>query len=158
MLAQELYDTAPPGSLVRFSNGEPRPPERFTRKLRAWNNHNGVGRLVERSHGFVTNTFRSSATFYLHLGNFGSEGTIVLVVRRGYCVDSSLQFELVETPKPGMVRILTPIGNHEELQFLARDTTDAENWLATHRFHNARTEIVGDPDPVVLPSITGRAA
>jgi len=49
MSAQLIYDTAPLGSLIRYSNGEPRPPERFTRKLKAWNNDNGIGRLIERS-------------------------------------------------------------------------------------------------------------
>ena len=29
MSAQYIYDTAPLGSLIRYSNGEPRPPERF---------------------------------------------------------------------------------------------------------------------------------
>ena len=51
MSAQYIYDTAPLGSLIRYSNGEPRPPERFRRKLAAWNNDNGTGRFVERYPG-----------------------------------------------------------------------------------------------------------
>ncbi len=88
MRAQQIFDTAPLGSLIRFSNGEPRPPARFTRKLRAWENENGVGRLVEKRPAYIAATYRSAAGFTLHLGNYGSEGTIVLVVRRGYLVVS----------------------------------------------------------------------
>ena len=46
MNAQELFDSAPLGSLVRFSNGHPRPPERHRRKLRARREENGEGRFV----------------------------------------------------------------------------------------------------------------
>ena len=158
MRAQQIYDTAPLGSLIRFSNGEPRPPERFTRKVRAWENDNGVGRLVEKRPEHIAATYRSAAGFTLHLGNYGSEGLIVLVVRRSYSVDSPLDFEIAEAPKPGMVRLLTPIGNHEELQHLAADMGAAERWMATHRYHNIRAEVVGDPDDVVLPPVIGRAA
>lgn len=153
MLAQQIYDTAPLGSLIRFSNGEQRPPERFTRKLRAWTNDNGVGRLVERSPEHMAATYRSAASFTLHLGNYGSEGTIVMVVRRGYSVESTLDFEIAEMPGPGMVRLLTPIGGHEELRYLAADMADAERWMAVHRYHNIRAEVVGEPDTVILPEI-----
>ena len=47
MSAPLIYETAPLGSLIRYSNGEPRPPERFTRKVKAWTNDNGVGRLTD---------------------------------------------------------------------------------------------------------------
>lgn len=143
MSAQYIFDTAPLGSLIRYSNGEPRPPARFTRKLRAWSDNNGVGRLVERSprkeygSGHV-----SPASFALHLGNYGNRGTIVLVVRRHYGVDSDLHFEIAEVPAPGMVRILTPIGDREELQHLAPSRAAAEAWLAAHHYHDARLEIV----------------
>lgn len=158
MSAQHIYDTGPIGSFITFSNGEPRPPKRFTRKLRAWNNDNGIGRLVERSPEHVGATYRSPATFTLHLGNYGSQGIIVMVVRRVYSVESALHFEIAETPKPGMVRLLTPIGDHEELQFLAPDMAAAEAWMEKHHYSRIRAEIVPDPDPVVPSSSLGRAA
>lgn len=61
MSAQSIYDTAPLGSLIRYSNREPRPPERFTRKLRTWNNENGLGRLVERYPGDDRTGYHSPA-------------------------------------------------------------------------------------------------
>lgn len=152
--ARQVYETAPLGSLIAYSSGTPRPPERFTRKLRAWENENGTGRLVERRQ--ATGSF--PPTFTLHLGDFGSEGVIVMVVRRLFGTDSAKSFEIVETPKPGMVRIVTGIGDREELRFLAPDMPGAERWMAEHRYTGMRAEIVPDPDPVVLPDMTARAA
>ena len=158
MSAQSIYDTAPLGSLIRYSNGEPRPPERFTCKLRAWNNDNGIGRLVERRAEEIRPTWRSPAGFCLHLGNYGSQGIIAIVVNRHYSVESALHFEIAETPKPGMARVLTGFGGREELRFLAPDVRAAEEWLERNRYSDARIEVVPDPDPVILPSSLGRAA
>ena len=38
MSAQHIYVSAPLGSIVRYSDGTPRPPARFKRKLAAWEN------------------------------------------------------------------------------------------------------------------------
>lgn len=145
--ARQVFETAPLGSLIRFASGEPRPPERFTRKVRAWESENGTGRLVERQNGSGS----YPPTFTLHLGDFESEGIIVMVVRRLFSVDSSKPFEIVETPKPGAVRVLTGIGDREELRYLAPDMASAERWMADNRYTGMRAEIVGDHDTVTLP-------
>jgi len=157
MSAQHIYDSAPLGSLIRFSNGEPRPPARFTRKLRAWNEENGLGRLVDRSAGRA-GAYPSPATFSLHLGNYDSQGTIVMVVRRIYTIDSALQFEIAEQPKAGMVRIISRRDGREELHHLAPNIAAAEAWSAAHRYHGAVMEVVPDLDPVIPPVRLGRAA
>ena len=158
MSAQHIYDTAPLGSLIRYSNGEPRPPERFTRKLKAWNNENGMGRLVERYPGHERASYRSPAHFMLHLGNWGSQDVIVLTVRRAYSVESALHFEIVDVPKPGSVRIITIFDGRDELRHLAPDLAAAEDWMARNRYSCMRVEVVPDPDPVILPSSIRRAA
>jgi hypothetical protein len=158
MSAQSIYDTAPLGSLIRYSNGRPCPPERFTRKLKAWNNDNGVGCLVERRAEEIRPTWRSPAGFCLHLGNYGSQGIIAIVVNRQYSIESALHFEIAETPRPGMARVLTSFGGRDELRFLAPDVRAAEAWLESNRYSDARIEVVPDPDPVILPSSLGRAA
>ena len=142
MSAQHIYDSAPLGSLIRFSNGEPRPPARFTRKLRAWNEENGMGRLVDRSAGRA-GVYPSPATFSLHLGNYGSQGTIVMVVRRIYTVDSALQFEIAEQPKalkdlnPSVEearRIVRLAFDYQSLCFALRKSgyyqNDLRSWMA----------------------------
>lgn len=158
MSAQLIYDTAPLGSLIRYSSGEPRPPERFTRKLKAWNNDNGIGRLIERMPEEIRPTYRSLAGFCLHLGNYGSQGIVAIVVRRLYSVESNLYFKIAETPKPGMIRVLSSFNGRDELRYLAPHMAAADEWMARNRYSNMRAEIVPDPDPVMLPSSVGRAA
>tara|TARA_R110000868_G_scaffold363120_2_gene625374 strand:- start:2105 stop:2575 length:471 start_codon:yes stop_codon:yes gene_type:complete len=156
MSAQLIYDTAPLGSLIRYSNGEQRPPERFTRKLKAWNNDNGIGRLIERTPEEIRPTYRSPASFCLHLGNYGSQGIVAIVVRRHYSIESSLRFEIAETPTAGKVRVLSSFNGRDELRYLAPHMAAAEEWMARNRYSNLRAEIVADP--VILPSSIGRAA
>lgn len=152
--ARHVYESAPLGSLVRYSNGEPCPPERFKKKVRAWEYANGTGRLVERHPA----SGMSPASFTLHLGGFESEGTVIMVARRIYSCEDDAPFEIVETPKPGMVRVLTGHGSREELHFLAPDMASAERWMASNRFGEMRVEVVPYPDPVVIPQDLGKAA
>jgi len=158
MSAQYIYDTAPLGSLIRYSNGEPRPPERFRRKLAAWNNDNGTGRLVERYPGQVTDNYRSPAHFMLHLATYGTLGVIVMTVRRAYSVESPLNFEIIDVPKPGQVRVLTTFRDKDELRHLAADMTSAEAWMRDNPYSGMRAEIVTDADLAVLSSELRRAA
>lgn len=150
MSATLIFDTAPLGSLIRFSNGKPRPPDRFTRKLRAWAHDNGTGRLVERRASCARQGYTAPASFALHLGDFGGPGGIAIVVRRHYELTSKLNFEIERLPAPRMVRILTAYGDHDELRHLAPDMAAAHAWLERNRYSNARCEIVPDHEP--LPS------
>lgn len=154
----DIYCHAPLGARIRFSNGEARPPDRFTRKVAAWENDNGTGMLVEFSPGRESSTYSLPPTFCLHLATYSSGGVPILVVRRIYSIASKLDFEIVERPRPGMARVLTVIGEGDELQHLAADEPAARTWLAEHHYHNARVELVGDPDFANRPLLRGRDA
>lgn len=154
----DIYCHAPLGAKIRFSNGEPRPPDRFTRKVEAWENDNGTGTLVEFSPGRESETYSSPPTFALHLATYSSGGVQILVVRRIYSVASRLDFEIVERPRPGMARVLTVLGEGDELRHLAADEAAARAWLAEHHYHGARIEPVDDPDVANRPLMRGRSA
>ena len=50
--ARDIYDTAPIGSVITFSDGSPKPPDRGYRRSRAletWRCRNGRGKLVAKS-------------------------------------------------------------------------------------------------------------
>ena len=89
MSAQYIYDTAPLGSLIRYSNGEPRPPERFRRKLAAWNNDNGTGaasNLNNAPNSGATPTGTQGLTFNRRstVSLAGSWGELRLGINREY--------------------------------------------------------------------------
>ena len=89
----------PLGSLVRYFDGTPRPPERFKRKLAAWENNNNGGRLVRKSAPHTVGTHTTPASVTLHQGDFGSAGVIVLKVFKTFSVNSPLTFTVIERPK-----------------------------------------------------------
>lgn len=158
MSALDIYCHAPLGAKIRFSNGEPRPPDRFTRKVRAWEEDNGTGTLVQWTPGYDNATWSSPPTFGLHIATYASSGVPVIVLRRIYSTTSQLQFEIAEQPRSGMARILTAIGEGDELQHVAADEQAAQSWLTRHCYHGARIDMVGDPDVANRPLLRGQAA
>jgi hypothetical protein len=157
MSAHIIYDSAPLGSVIRYSDGTPKPPARFTRKVSAWETRNGSGRLVKKEPPRTRATYSSPAYFTLHEGDFGQAGTIVVSVRRTYCVESDVRFEIVDRPAIGMIRVLQDLGDSPELLHLARDREAAERWLANNRYSLAYLEEVS-ADEVGADIIEGRTA
>ena len=146
MSATTIIDTAPLGALIRYTDGSPKPPARFTKKLAAWERSNGVGRLVKREPPRPYPTWTAPASFTLHEGNFASEGVILVTIMRSHSADSTLTFELVEKPQPGQVRVLLDFGGSTELLHLAVSFAAAELWIAREGYRNARLEVVGAED------------
>lgn len=157
MSASLIFDCAPLGSLVAYSDGAPKPPARFTKKLAAWERRNGVGRLVRKEPGRERPTYSSPPCFTLREGDFSSGGIILVTVMHTYGIDSDLQFRVVERPKVGQVRVVQNVGDSVELLHLADDTEAAELWLAKAGYTRARLEEV-TADEVGADAVEGRAA
>ncbi|MHA6645771.1 hypothetical protein [Mesorhizobium sp. A623] len=151
-----IYDNAPLGSIIRYSDGTPRPPDRFNKKLAAWKNRNSVGRLIRKEPSRERPTYSSPACFTLHEGDFGQGGVILITVRRTYSVDSDLTFAVIDYPKVGTVRVLQSIGDGSELLHLAESREAAELWLANNRYSNALLEEV-TVDEIGADFVEGRA-
>ncbi|SDR63813.1 hypothetical protein SAMN05519103_09065 [Rhizobiales bacterium GAS113] len=143
MSAIAIYDTAPLGALIKFSDDTPRPPARFTRKLAAWERMNGAGRLIRKMPPFIRGAHASPAAITLHEGDFTSGGVILVTVNRTHDVGSALRFDIVEVPRPDAWRIVRPYGQTLELLHLADDQATAEAWLKKNRYADARVEPIG---------------
>jgi hypothetical protein len=112
MSAHNVYDKAPLGSLIRYSDGTPKPRARFNKKLAAWQNRNGVARLVKKEPQRDRPTYTSPASITLHEGDFASGGVVLVKVLRTHSVASDLRFEIIERPLVGAVRILQDARRH----------------------------------------------
>ena len=157
MSAQLIYDLVPLGSIVTYSNGTPRPPERDRKKLAAWESNNSGGRLIrKRAETRIGNT-TLPASITLHKGDYGSQGTIVLRVHQSFSVNSALKFAVKERPAIGAVLVLDRTGDDAELVYLARHRADAEEWLTRHGYPNAVLQEIR-ADDVAADTIEGRAA
>ncbi|UXT20407.1 hypothetical protein FY140_06630 [Agrobacterium tumefaciens] len=152
MSASLIFDIAPLGSLISYSDGSPKPPSRFTKKLVAWERRNGVGRLVRKEPAHERPTYTTPPCFTLQEGNFGQDGIILVTVMRTYGIDSDLTFRVVERPRVGQVRVVQTVGENVELLHLAQDQDAAVLWLAKAGYRNAHME------PVSADEVEGRAA
>ena len=110
MSANTIIDTAPLGAFIRYGDGNPKPPARFTKKLAAWERSNGVGRLVKKEPPRPYSTWTPPASFTLHEGNFSSDGVILVTIMPSHSADSLLRFEVIEVPKVGQVCVLLDLG------------------------------------------------
>ena len=157
MSAQLIYDLAPLGSIIRYSDGAPRPPERHRKKLSAWESANGGGRLIRKTPARQTPQYSSPAQFMLHEGDYGSGGVIVLRVHKSFSVDCGLKFVVISRPAPGSVQVFDRAGEGAELVYLAASRQDAEVWLQSHGYPNSVLEDVS-ADTVAADAVEGRAA
>jgi len=145
MSAETIYDTAPLGSLIRYSDGTRQPPARHRRKLADWKRRSGIARLVCKT-APKAGSFALPGSITLHEGDFSSNGVTCITFLRTHGLNSALRFEIIERPVPGSVRVLNCTGGQTELLHLADDMDAAETWLAGHRYSNAWCETVGDGD------------
>jgi hypothetical protein len=157
MSAQHVYVSAPLGSIIRYSDGTPKPPARFKRKLAAWENNNSGGRLIRKTPSRDMPSCFLPAGITLHQDDFGGAGVVVLRVYKTFSVNCALTFIVTELPKSGSVRVLDREGEAAELLHLAADRTAAEAWLASHRHPGAVLEDVTAAE-VAATMIEGRAA
>ena len=140
MTAQPIFDLAPIGSIVAWSDGTPRPPERHKKKLDAWRANNTRGRLIAKQGERRLGTVAIPAGFTLHETDLASGGVTVMKVFKSFSVASNLRFEVVERPPTGSVRIFDRPGDGRELVHLAADRREAEAWLSQHGYPRAVLE------------------
>ncbi|RWB97231.1 MAG: hypothetical protein EOQ56_22810 [Mesorhizobium sp.] len=157
MSAQLIYDLVPLGSLVTYSDGTPRPPERHRKQLAAWENRNSGGRLIRKHAETRVGNTTLPATITLHKGDYGSQGTIVLRVHQTFSVNSELKFAVTERPANGSVLVLYRAGDDAELVYVASDRAAAEEWLTRHGYPNAVLQEV-TADAVAADTAEGWAA
>jgi hypothetical protein len=156
MSVQLNYDIVPLGSLIRKSDGTPKPPA-IHKKLAAWQNRNGVGRLVRKEPPRERPTCTSPASITFHEGNVASGGVLLVTVLRTHFVGSALRFEVIERSGIGAVRILQDDADITELLHLAENRDSAERWLTQHRYSQVRLEDVTE-DEEGAAGVEGRAA
>ncbi|TPJ81898.1 hypothetical protein FJ434_20580 [Mesorhizobium sp. B2-5-13] len=157
MSAHTIFEHAPLGAIVAWSDATPRPPERHRRKFDAWKTNNSQGRLVRKQGALGDGLSDPHASFTLHEADYGAGGVIAIRVHRTFSLTSSLRFTIVERPAVGSVRVFDRTGDHAELVHLAQHRAAAEHWLSEHGYPNAVLEEVS-PDEAAAAAVEGRVA
>lgn len=157
MSAHTIFDNAPIGSIIAWSDRTPQPPARFRKKLAGWQSSNSKGRLIRKQGGRGVGKVSLSACFTLHEVDYGAEGVITIRVHRTFSLESKLDFTVVERPAIGSVRVLDRAGDGGELVYLATNEADAKEWLTRHGYPGAVLQEV-TADEVGADAVEGRAA
>lgn len=157
MSAQSIFDHAPLGAIIRYSDGTPRPPERHRRKLQAWQRRNNTGRLVKKQHATRVGDTAIAVSFTLHEGDYGTKAVIVLKVFKTFSIDSDLDFTVIELPAIGSVLVVSRPGDAGELVHVAGSREAADEWLSRHGYPDAVLHEV-TADELATSDIEGRAA
>jgi hypothetical protein len=100
MSAHTIFDNAPIGSIVAWSDGTPQPPARFRKKLAAWQSSNSKGRLIRKQGGRGVGNVSLSACFTLHEVDYGTGGVIAVRVHRTFSLESKLHFTVSPRTRP----------------------------------------------------------
>ena len=157
MSAHMIFEHAPLGAIIEFTDDTPRPPDRHRKKLAAWLERNNSGRLIRKRGETVLGSTDIPAEFTLHMQDIGSGSTIVMRVLRSFSVNTKLKFSVRERPAIGSVLILERPGREAELVHVAASRQDAEDWLTRHGYPNAVLEEVA-ADETAADVVEGRAA
>lgn len=157
MSAHTIFDNAPIGSIIAWSDGTPQPPARFRKKLAAWQSSNSKGRLIRKQGGRGVGNVSLSACFTLHEADYGAGGVIAVRVHRTFSLESKLLFSIIERPALGSVGVFDRAGDDAELIYLAANEPDAKEWLTRHGYPHAVLEEVM-ADEVGADIIQGRTA
>ncbi len=138
MRISEIIEKVPLGAFIKFSDGQPQPPARFTKKLAAWTHNNGVGQLVEKRPNHLVGKYHSLAQFTLRMGSNVSHGVEIMRLYRVFSDCNQLEFLIDTWPEPGSVLILRHCVRtlSDELLHLSANRADAELWLSKNP-HNA---------------------
>lgn len=157
MSAHIIFDHAPIGAIIAWSDGTPRPPARHRRKLDAWQTNNSQGRLIRKQGAHPDGTLDAHANFTLHEADFGAGGVIAIRMHRTFSAASTLRFTVLERPAIGSVRVFDRPGDNAELVHLAPHRAAAEHWLTEPGYPRAVLEEV-TADEAAADVVEGRAA
>ncbi|MCM2436009.1 hypothetical protein [Agrobacterium rosae] len=145
------------GTVLAWSDGQPRPPERHRKKLSAWKINNSRGRLIRKQDERGAGNISLPPSFTLHEGDYGSGGVITIRIHRTFTLETSLTFTIVERPAVGSCRVFDRPGDSAELVHLAASRQAAQEWLTTHGYPSAVLEDV-TTDEIAADVVEGRAA
>ena len=157
MSAHMIFEHAPIGATVAWTDGTSRPPERHRRKLYTWKTNNSQGRLIRKQGARDIGALDPSASFTLHEADYGADGVVAIRVHRTFGLSSSLRFTVVERPPVGAVRVFDRADDHAELVHLPSHRVAAEHWLTEHGYPHAVLEEV-TADEAAADTVEGRAA
>ena len=155
MSAQLIYDLAPLGSIVAWSDGTPRPPKYHCNLLSSWKCRNDLGQLVQKLGQTVVGDISLPPSISLLLFDYGQIGPATLRAVRPFWLPCDLKFTVIERPAIGTILVLDAPGEDAELIYTAPSRKKAQAWLRSHDHPDAVLQEV-TADQVAADVVEGR--
>jgi len=157
MSVRHIYENAPLGALIAYSDGSPQPPDEPRERIAEWYSRNGLGPLVAKHPAAEYPFHTEPPTITLRVSEYGDNAPLSKRKARTFTTESDLTFWIVNPPCVGEVRILRDIDGVNEMLHLALDRAAAERWLAENPDPDIRLEEV-TADEIAAHVVEGRAA
>lgn len=129
MCAYHVYENAPLGSVIRFSDGTPRPAEERIAEVEAWERRNGMGYLTMKDPSPGQRSWVPPTSITLRIAGENGKTVALDSLFRTFSVDSNLRFEILARPSTGTFRVLRGFGRAIELLGITSDRTEAEQYI-----------------------------
>ena len=154
-----IYERAPIGALIAWTDGTRRPPKRTSTLHSEWLFHNNRGRLVKTQGERGRGDPGSCPAITILKGDFTEAGVVANSSVYTFQIDYPLQFTIVERPPIGSVRVFDRPGRDAELVYLASNRAEAEHWAMVEgiRYPDSVFEEV-TADEVAAALVEGRMA
>lgn len=157
MSVRHIYENAPLGALIAYSDGSLQPPDEPRERIAEWYSRNGLGPLVAKHPAAEYPFHTEPPTITLRVSEYGDNAPLSKRKARTFTTESDLTFWIVNPPCVGEVRILRDIDGVNEMLHLALDRVAAERWLAENPDPDIRLEEV-TADEIAAHVVEGRAA
>lgn len=140
--AQYVFDVISLGTIIAFSDGTPKPLACHKRKRNRWEDRNGTGELIRKTHMANYKTYSLPASMTLLVSKVRENGIGLVVRQYSFNVDTDLQFEVVKTPTPGSIHIVKRNTRGSALLHTAEGHKSADGWLEKHLQIDCMSEVV----------------
>lgn len=157
MSAHMIFERAPIGAIISWSDRSPCPPEHQVELYAAWKSNNTTGRLIRKSSGWIMGQAVIPSGFTVMTDGLDDSGAVAGTDYRWFPIGSDMRFLIAERPAIGSVRILDLVCGSPELVYLASSLDHAETWL---RNLGTRTMVLEEvtADEVGADFVEGRIA
>ena len=140
MSVMTIYEHAPIGAMIAWSDGTPRPPKRYLHRHSEWLYCNNRGRLVGKEGKRGSGDPEIPPAIVILKGDFTEAGVVANQTFDTFFFNNPFRFTIAERPLIGSVRVFDRPGCDAELVYLARSRAEAEHWAVVEGYRY--------PDPV----------
>lgn len=129
MSALLIYDHAPLGSIISYSDGTPQPPGRHSKAFVDWKVRNNVGRLSRKDAARRIANWNHPDAITLDWCRYSDGAVVILPYSQTFWVTSELKFTVLERPAVGSILVLDRSGENIRRVHVAASQDDASAWL-----------------------------